>query len=207
MLNIDKKVEYIKIIADGGKSCYTSAKYQVGEDTLVISVDVDDKIYMRTPQKVLLCCITNDAIYKAETELLVLQYSNYRAEFITKIPEKFEKQQERKFFRVKIDKQVTIHYQDEGVQKTTVCRTDDLSAGGVRVILKEKLNIADNVKLDIVFDNKTLFLEAKTIKLFYGGNSPQVSFEFINLSEKDLDYISSVCFKKQLADISAKKRL
>ena len=207
MLNIDKKIEYIKIIADGGKICYTSAKYQIGEDTLVISVDVDDKIYVKTPQRVLLSCITEDAIYKAETELLVLQYSNYRAEFITKIPEKFEKQQERKFFRVKIDKQVTIHYLDDGVQKTAVCTTDDLSAGGVRVTLKEKLNIVGNVKLDIVFDTKTLFLEAKPIKLFYGGKIPQASFEFINISEKDLDYISSVCFKKQLADISAKKRL
>ena len=144
------------------------------------------------------------ALYKAKTELMTIQKYDQTATFIVRLPESFEMQQSRNFYRVKMDKEAKITYKEGGEPKTVSCKIYDLSASGVRLIFDEKQNIVDNVNIELVFDNKTFLFNAKPIKYF--NNNLQISFKFINLSEKDSDYISSVCFKKQLADISKKRK-
>ena len=70
MLNVDKEIEGVKIILKESGACYYTSKFKAGEQTLSMYVDVDDKLYLRAPQEVTLCCITNDALYKMIIETL-----------------------------------------------------------------------------------------------------------------------------------------
>ena len=200
------KIEYIKIIVNESATSYISTKYKLGDNMITASVDTDNKIYLTTPRDVVVCYVTDEAMYSAQTQLLSLQYSNYVATFVLKTPEEFERQQERKYFRVKIDKEAEIIYTENGVTKTIPCRTSDLSAGGVRLILKNRPEIPSDLTVNLLFDNKTYKLNAKLVKCYYNDNVPTVGLQFVDMTEKQTDDILSICFKKQIQDINSKKK-
>ncbi len=204
---IEGKIQYIKIVIPETGEYYESKKYQPGEDITFIHVETMERVHLEPHRDVNFCCVTQDALYQAKTQLVSLQHSGYITTFTVKTPKTLEKQQRRKCFRVNIDQEAAITYDDEtGDMKTVSCRTCNLSTGGVKLTLKEAIEIPENVTLDIIFDKRIIETEAKLVRYCNDGKNPQVAFEFLGLDGESTDVIASVCFKKQLEDIKAKKK-
>ena len=114
--------------------------------------------------------------------------------FGIKTPLGLEYQQNREYFRVRMEEDVILTF-----DKTSVpCKVYDISANGVRVVLPKKLELPEEVTLDILFSPKNVKTKAKFIRTDNEDNIPKASFEFVGMSEADMDLISQKCIKKQL---------
>ena len=78
------------------------------------------------------------------------------------------------------------------------CKTHDLSASGVRLVLAEKIDIPENVVIDMLFKPKSVKAKAKFIRYDDEDDVLKASFKFIGLPESEVDIISQICIQKQL---------
>ena len=190
-MQIDSKIEYIKIVIPELGSEYISTKYKTGGRTTSVDIESNNKIFLKTPREVVFCCITEKALYHTKTTLLNIQHFNSVSTFILMTPQDFEEQQKRKYYRVKTDNEVKLYYDENGTQKVIPCRACNLSAGGIRIILQERPVLPVFANLDIIFKDKTITAKGKLIRCYYNNNIPQAAFEFIEISKEDIEYISN----------------
>ena len=111
-----------------------------------------------------------------------------------KTPVGIEYQQNREYFRVKMDEDAISSFDKE----TIPCKIHDISANGVRLILLRKVDIPEEVNLDLLFPEKELKIKSKFIRFDTEDNIPKVSFEFLGITDSERDFISQKCIQKQL---------
>ncbi|MFJ8235162.1 flagellar brake protein [Ureibacillus sp. NPDC094379] len=115
--------------------------------------------------------------------------------------EEFIKIQRRQFVRVNTSVDVAVEFNNQYFQFVT----DDISAGGLALILKTNVVFEENdiVKLTIVlpFKNREIRyvrMESKVIRIFERNGIKLASLEFSEPDEVDKQYIVRFCFERQL---------
>jgi c-di-GMP-binding flagellar brake protein YcgR len=116
-------------------------------------------------------------------------------------PEEFLKIQRREYVRVETKVDVSIEYDG----RFTPLVTEDLSAGGLAVILSRPVNFreGDEVKLTIVLpysngDIKYVQTSAVIVRIFEKGEIRLASIQFTNTDDIDKQHIVRLCFERQL---------
>jgi c-di-GMP-binding flagellar brake protein YcgR len=103
----------------------------------------------------------------------------------------------REFVRVKVPCRITI---TDPENLTIDCHTENISAGGIRVIIDKRLKISSRVKLVIyITEDKTITSKGKIVWAFARkdtlDNIPllfDTGIEFDNISQKDIDLIKNL---------------
>lgn len=198
-----ENVNYVKISyldKDNFSHCIKAAVRLIGEFELLVSIKSDDKIFIPTPQSVELGIACDNGLYKAKTVLKKVEYDTPYILFSMKKPEYMELQQNREYFRVKLQENANIIYtkDEQVIQFSSI--TYDISAKGVRIELEEEVKFPEEVELLLFLENKTIDVSAKYIRTDIDDNIIKASFQFTDISESDLDFISQVCLKKQLEE-------
>lgn len=198
-----ENINYIKINyldSDNFSHCIKAAVRLIGEFELLVSIKSEEKIFIPTPQSVELGIACDNGLYKAKTILKKVEYDAPYILFSLKKPEEMELQQNREYFRVKLQENANVIYEkdEQPVQFSAI--TYDISAKGVRIELEEEIEFPEKVVLLLFFENKTIEVNAKYIRTDIDDNIIKASFQFTDISEIDLDFISQVCFKKQLEE-------
>ena len=198
-----ENINYIKINyldSDNCSHCIKAAVRLIGEFELLVSIKSEEKIFIPTPQSVELGIACDNGLYKAKTILKKVEYDAPYILFSLKKPEEMELQQNREYFRVKLQENANVIYEkdEQPVQFSAI--TYDISAKGVRIELEEEIEFPEKVVLLLFFENKTIEVNAKYIRTDVDDNIIKASFQFTDISEIDLDFISQICFKKQLEE-------
>lgn len=197
-LNLEK-VKYLKIVCkdrnDIGHYIKAVAKYIEARE-VVACAKFDENLNIATPQDVSLSFICDDGLYKATTQLKSVKKEMPYMIFNLKTPQNLEYQQVREYFRVKMDNNVVLKF--EG--KTVSCKVYDISANGVRVKLEEKMEIPDNIELDILFSDRCIKTNAQYIRTDDEDGILKASFYYKDISVFDCDILSQKCILKQLED-------
>ena len=204
MLNLDTKIKSIKIIIPDTDIYYESSKYKIGEKIISLNIESKEKIFVKTPQNIKLYCISFDALYCAETQIIAQQYYNCVTTFMIKIPEQFEKIQRRKYIRTKFENKAIISYLENNSLKTIHCKTVDISASGIRLTFDKEVKLPEIVNVCTILNNKKIMINAKFIN-YYNSRSIQATFEFIDIAENIKEEIIDFCFKKKMQDANSKK--
>ena len=152
---------------------------------------------MINTQEVTLKFICKDGVYKTETFLKSIENDNPYIVFVLKTPENIIYEQNREFFRISV-KYDCLCYTEDG--NNCSGKIMNFSANGVCIEFPKAFIISKNVKLQLFIENKNIEVLAKYIRSNFKADSYLVSFNFTKISEKNRDYISQICIKKQLEE-------
>lgn len=105
----------------------------------------------------------------------------------------WEGAEKRRFVRAKFPCKITIHTPEE---KTISTNTEDIGAGGVRVILNEQLQMALPLDLQLILENKFIACKGKIVwvlaKKDSQGSKYDTGIEFYEITEGDRGVINGV---------------
>ncbi len=109
--------------------------------------------------------------------------------------------QRRNYVRIEHPVDIAIHYQEEKYQFVT----DDISAGGVAVIINEEINFKDGDDVSVIIplsfvngDMKYIFSEAKVVRIWDKNGITIASLEFVDADDVDKQHIVRFSFERQL---------
>ena len=200
-LNIDN-VNYIKIVYKDKNDyahCIKASLKRMDEREIVACAKFEESLLINVPQEVMINIACDNGLYKAATQLKHIEKEEPYIFFTMIAPEEIDYQQKREYFRVKINENALISYEEEGEKvKNIACETYDLSANGVRLILDARYNIPSVVNIKLYLSKKIIDVNARYIRTDEEDNILKASFSFADLQESDLDCISQICFQKQL---------
>ena len=195
-------INYIKIIYkdnEGFSHCTKAAIKELNKREIYACAKFDDGLFIRTPQDVELNIAAENGLYKAFTQLLYIKNEAPYVYFMLKTPEDMDYRQSREYFRVKLNENAVISYEENEQIVQIPCETYDISANGVRPISdNNSVKFPESVFITIYFPSKTVKTEAKFIRNDNEDDILKTSFYYTNLSEVDSDYISQLCIQKQL---------
>ena len=192
-----ENINYIKIVyknRDDETCCTKAAIKRIGEREIFACAKFDEGINIQTPQDVTFSFICDNGLYRTNTVLKFIEPDEPYVFFTLKTPDELEFQQNREYFRVKLTESAYIIHNG----KIIPCKTCDISANGVRLILPEQINDLDEVVIDILFKPKDVRAKAKYVRTDDEDGIIKTSFQFIDLPESDVDIISQKCIQKQL---------
>ncbi len=199
-LNFDS-INYIKIVyRDNNDSihCTKSAIKHLGEREIHACAKFEEGLKINTPQEVSLSFICDNGLYRTNTTLKFVEYQEPYIFFTLKTPQGLEYQQNREYFRVKLEEDAILSYKENGQNIVLPCKTHDISANGVRLILDRKIDTIEPVTIDLLFKTKGVKAGAELVRTDNDDGIYKASFHFLDLPETDIDTISQICIKKQL---------
>jgi len=163
-------------------------------------VKTEEKLFIDCPQEVELSIVTDEGLYKTKTTLKYTEFVDPYLFFIMDRNDDLSFKQEREYFRVKYKDGVVINFKVEDEIKRIVCKTVDISAKGVKVELPYNYKIPQDVNLKLYVKNNEMLVNAKLIRNNVEDDIPTASFQFVNIKEQDMDFISKFCLQKQIED-------
>lgn len=161
-------------------------------------VKFEDSIHLKTPQDVNISLACNDGLYVAKTVLKYIQIESPYMYMALVVPAKIEHRQMREYFRVKLSKKASISYNLNNRIMQQTCDIYDISANGISLISTNDLSNVGNIIVNLSTGEKSVSVEAKYKRFDTEDELLKTSFQFVNISENDRDFISQICIKQQL---------
>ena len=195
-LDIDN-INYIKIVFKDNQNstcCKKATIKYMNEREIYACAKIEDGLYLQTPQNVSISFVCENGLYRTNTILKYVENKDEYVYFAFQTPEGFEYQQNREYFRVKMSEKAIISFENNVIK----CKVHDISANGVRFILPEKINMPEEVTVDILFQPKSIKTRAQFVRYDENDGILKASFHFKHLLERDMDIISKKCIQKQL---------
>ncbi len=197
-LNLDlDNINYIKLLyknTDNLPCCTKAAIRYMNEREITACAKFEEAQRISTPQDVTLSFISDNGLYRTNTILKYINNEEPYTFFVLKTPEGFEYQQNREYFRVRFQEDALLSFNGQVIP----CKTYDISANGVRLILTNEIDIPQNVVINLLLSPKDLKVKARFVRYDEEDNIFKASFSFVGLPENDVDVISQLCIKKQL---------
>ncbi len=194
-------INYIKIIYkdnNGFLHMTKSAVKRIDTKEIFASAKFEEDWFIKTPQDVDVSFVCENGLYKAKTELKYTDKDEEFMNFALKIPDDVEYRQSREYFRVRLKEKVLLTFEENSTVRTLECETHDISANGLCVILPFVIDFPEEVNLIIKLEKKDISVKAKFIRRDNEDNQLKASFNFEDLKERDMDYISQICIQKQI---------
>ncbi len=195
-LNLDN-INYIKIVykdRQDATCCTKAAIKHMGEREIFACAKFEDGLNIQTPQDVLLSFVCDNGLYRTTTTLKYIENDEPYTFFTLKTPEGLEYQQNREYFRVKLDEDAILSFNNSII----ACKVHDISANGIRLILPEKIDNLNEVSINILFKPRDVKTKAQFVRFDDEDGILKASFKFVDISENDVDIISQKCIQKQL---------
>lgn len=194
-------INYIKIICkdrNGSTCCLKAPVKNMNEKEIYAVLKTEQPINIKTPQDILLNIVCDDGLYRASTVLKYIRFEEDLINLTIQTPEETTFQQKREYFRVKLEERVILSYPFEGKMQRFPLKICNISASGICLELNEEIYIPDEVELDILFPQKSIKTKAKFVRIDKEEGILHASFNFLEISEHDVDIISQRCIQIQL---------
>lgn len=202
--NLDlKDIKYVKLQYKDSLGKLVEVKAALKSITnheITICSKFEDGCNIEYPQNVVISIICSDGLYKTSAELKSIKTERPYAFLYLKTPENIEYQQNRDFFRIKTSLPCTYYVETEYDEFTLECKTYDISANGISIVLPNLLISRTPAELTISMPERKIktkinYIRSEKIDIGY-----KVSFSFLGMSNSDSDYISQFCIKRQLEE-------
>ena len=199
-----ENINYVKITYKDNNDfahCVKAAVRLITDHELLACVKFEEYPDVKTPQEVYLGIACENGLYKTKTILKKIEEEDsLYLLFSMQKPEEMEYQQKREYFRVKLQENISVIYSSNEREITYSAITYDISANGVRVELDKMIEFPKEVKLLLYLPQKNINVKAIYVRSDEDDQIKKASFRFIDIAQSDLDYISQVCFRRQLEE-------
>ena len=198
-----ENINYVKITykdRDDFAHCVKAAVRFIGEHEILACVKMDENLNIAVPQEVDLGIACDNGLYRTKTILKKTEKEPPLLLFSMQKPEDVEYQQKREYFRVKLNENANIIF-NEGEREITIpAITYDISANGVRIELDKEISFPPQVRLMLFLPQRNIDVSAQYIRNDVEDQIIKASFQFVVISQSDSDYISQLCLQKQLEE-------
>lgn len=124
--------------------------------------------------------------------------------------ESFVHKQKREYFRIDADLSVSYWVIDKANPvASSVASSVNISGGGIRLPVTQKLPEGARVGFEIVIDEPAAVIECvgEVVAYYDNGDGPTAAFKFIGLEEEDQDAIVSFCLAEQRKQLRLKVKV
>ena len=199
-LNIDS-INYIKFVykdAEGATKCTKAAIKRMGEREIFACAKFEKEPKIKTPQNISLSFVCENGLYRTNTILKYIEKDEPYMFFGITTPKGIEYQQNREYFRVKMAEDAVLSFEKDNNMTVLRCKTYDISASGVRLIIDEPISQPNEVNINILFSSYEVKLKAEFVRFDNDDDILKASFKYTDISEKSRDVISQKCIQRQL---------
>lgn len=190
-LQIDE-INYVKIyFQENNNAKVINANVNfIDDDITILYIKKIVKFDIARLQEIKLEFVCNDGLYSSESVVNAISSDNKYNILTIKTPKNACLQQLREFFRVKTNIDVNLKF-DNNVYN---CISNNISANGICISLKQKIIIPQNVDLEIIFCDRKISTNAIVTRV----DDTLVALNFLNMTRNNVDYISKYCIQQQL---------
>lgn len=197
-LNLDD-IKYVKLVYKDKNECAHCVKaaiHNINERQLFVCVKQEDFISIPFPQEIIISFICENGLYRTKTDLTFVEFKESHIFFSIKTPQGLEYQQNREYFRVKMNEKAILYFPNTKID----CSIYDISASGIRLILDKKYDIPEKVEIEMIFPSRNIRVKAKFVRFDEENEHIKAACHFYSLPENIRDLISQICIQKQLTD-------
>lgn len=201
-LNIDN-IKYVKILyanIEGNPVSLKTAIKKIDEKEIITCLKYEKAFNIKTPQAITLSIICSEGLYRTKTQLKSYLLEEPYIFLFMETPSSLEYQQNREYFRIPAKYSCIYYVKNEYTTETYTTQTVDISANGVSIVLPNHVFSEDDAEIEMMVEERLICTKIRYVRSEKTENGYKLSFTYSDLSNRDRDYISQVCIKKQLAD-------
>ena len=195
-----KDILYVKMLCKDSddKPCTIKAAIRdISDAEMVVCAKFEDGLNIITPQDITLSIICSDGLYRTQTLLKAIRHEETYSFFYLKLPNGFEYQQNREFFRIPAIFDCKYKYTKDEQEHEIQTETRDISANGVTINLPY-FEVPDEAEINVIVYGIELRINVEYVRTEVCESGYKVSFRYSLISDSDRDLISQVCIKQQL---------
>lgn len=199
-LNLED-IKYVKILGENpdGKPCTIKAALKkMDEKELIACSDIIEETKLQENQEITLSIVCQDGLYRTKTILKEVSEDEPYRFFYLDTPKGLEYQQNREYFRISANYGCAYYVHSDGEVQSYTTETCDISANGVSIMLPELVISEEDSEIEMMLEERYIRANIQYVRSEKQSSGYKLSFMFTNISDKDRDYISQICIKKQL---------
>lgn len=179
----------------------------VDNRALVIESDnkLNKKVHADVNNELKLYIYTDNGIYSADSKVLEVTKQDKLTEYVIDYPSNSKHSQRREYFRAEltVDFKMDIKPLDDSCENKHIdSTTKNICGKGMSYVADKPFCEYDSLKIDLLFEEKEIQTSARLVytKQIVVNNRPKYihAFTFIDISQKDIDFIVKKCFLFQL---------
>lgn len=198
-----ENIKYVKILyanMDGNPVSVKAAIKKMDEKEIVTCLRYEEKFDIKTPQQTTLSIICSEGLYRTKTKLKSYLIEEPYIFFFMETPSSLEYQQNREYFRIPAVYNCVYYVKNGEQTETYTTQTVDISANGVSIILPNHVFSEDDAEIEMMVEERLVCAKMRYVRSEKTDDGYKISFTYSDISNRDRDYISQVCIKKQLDD-------
>jgi c-di-GMP-binding flagellar brake protein YcgR len=189
------KIEYKKDNLDVSQKLALKEKKE--NSFIAVMPIAEDVINEEIPKEVDLSFVCTDGLYKTTTyvesvsrdeEYIIVEFQN---------PKTLDYQQNRAFYRVMVEFDCVYTMETDDGMESFNAVTYDISAGGVSIISAENTIPTREVSIIIYTPERSIKSYLKFVRCESFEDEYKLSFIFIDLEERDVEFLTKLCVDKQ----------
>jgi len=205
-----ENIKYVKVLyanPEGNPISVRTALRRIDEREIIVCFKAEDgkDFVLQTPQQVTTSIVCTEGLYRTKTTLKSYSCEPPYISFFLETPASLEYQQNREYFRIPARYNCVYYVDNNGQPSAFDARTADISANGVSIILPVHIFSEEDAEIEMMVEEKLVPAKIRYIRSEKTEDGYKLSFKYTEISNRDKDYISQVCIKKQLADKRNKK--
>lgn len=150
---------------------YNKRKYELGESVELFAMTSNGQLYFETIVK------------NVDEDIISIWF-----------PISYKYLQRREYSRIQIEKEINLEY----ANKQILAKISDISAGGLKVVTKEQLQLMEEYVISINIENRELKTVFEPIRIEVNNDDFVSSGRFKNISSYDRIALVQYCFRKQI---------
>jgi hypothetical protein len=198
-----ENIKYVKILyanMDGNPVSVKAAIKKMDEKEIVTCLRYEEKFDIKTPQQTTLSIICSEGLYRTKTKLKSYLIEEPYIFFFMETPSSLEYQQNREYFRIPASYSCVYYVRNGELTETYTTQTIDISANGVSIVLPNHVFSEDDAEIEMMVEERLVCAKMRYVRSEKTDDGYKISFTYSDISNRDRDYISQVCIKKQLDD-------
>lgn len=175
---------------------YKSTVEDIQEEYYLINIPIAEGLeylMLQQGQKIEIDFVKDGGYYIFTAEVLGKHIENGKRFYKITVPQEAENIERRDFVRVNLVDYIFYKFKD----KWNKAMVMDISGGGMRLKIKEKVNVEDEIVVGLAFGNESYQLKGSIVRVTINENKENIcGIEFIDMSEKIRDKIIAKIFEK-----------
>lgn len=191
---LDKLSVNKKVIINKDDSTYLSLIQDINDDYLLIDVPYAKGEYLHSFKEgdtIEIDYYNDNSYFMFKVKVIARQKENGIPVYKVTIPEEIKKVERRDFVRIDILENVFYNKNDKWNKAVLL----DLSGGGMRIRIKEDIEVGDKIQVNLFIDEEKIQVNGVIVRVIQNEDKENIcGLEFIDIDERKRDKIIEKIF-------------
>lgn len=200
ILNFDlESIKHLKIEIRTSEvvATYKLALKEKKENSFIAVMPKEENLEISTPATVSVSFVCYDGLYTTDAVIDSISHDHEYTILEIENPKTLDYQQNRSYYRVLAEYECVYTIETENGMESFNAISYDISAGGISIITEENIIPTRETSIIIYTPERSIKSYLKFVRCEAYEDNYKLSFIFIDLDKKDVDYLTKICIDKQ----------